>query len=156
VATYNGTLSTWTQVSLDITSQAAATANLRFRFRLTSDGSLQYDGWYVDDIKLTTYATITGVENNNTGIPNKYALNQNYPNPFNPVTLISYSIPKQSFVKITVYDLLGREIQKLVNEVKIAGTYNVAFDGENLSTGVYYYKLESDGFVDVKKMMLIK
>ncbi len=101
--------------------------------------------------------TLVGVNNNNTSIiPEIYTLNQNYPNPFNPVTQIKYGIPKQGLVTMKIYDVLGREITKLVNEVKSPGSYIVDFDGTNLSSGVYFYKLEVNGFNDVKRMMLIK
>jgi hypothetical protein len=85
-----------------------------------------------------------------------YTLNQNYPNPFNPSTTISFSLPKQSNVSLIVYDALGREAAVLVNEVKSAGQYHINFDGKNLSSGVYFYKLAIDGFVQTKKMMLMK
>jgi len=96
------------------------------------------------------------VNNNTTNIPEIYVLNQNYPNPFNPVTQIRYGIPKKGLVTMRVYDVLGREVTKLVNEVKSPGSYIVDFDGSNLSSGVYFYKLEANGFSDVKKMLLIK
>ena len=89
-------------------------------------------------------------------IPNTYSLNQNYPNPFNPVTRINFDIPKQGMVSLRVYDVLGREVKTLVNEVKAPGVYSVDFNGTELSSGVYFYKLESNGFTDIKKMMLIK
>jgi hypothetical protein len=89
-------------------------------------------------------------------IPDKYELSQNYPNPFNPVTKINFVIPKQSLTVLKVYDVLGREITKLVNEVKQSGRYSIDFDGSNLSSGVYFYKLESGTFSDVKRMVLIK
>jgi hypothetical protein len=101
-------------------------------------------------------AVIVGIGNNNGIVPNIYSLSQNYPNPFNPVTQISYGIPKQGLVKLTVYDILGREITKLVNEVKPAGTYMVDFDGAKLASGTYFYKLEANEFTSVKKMVLIK
>lgn len=99
---------------------------------------------------------LTGVTPGNTGVPNVYELAQNYPNPFNPVTKINFAIPKQGLVSLKVYDVLGREVANLVNEVKTAGTYIVDFDATNLSSGVYFYKLEVNGFTDVKRMMLIK
>ena len=104
---------------------------------------------FVIDIALNS-------NNNFTNIPDKYSLSQNYPNPFNPVTQIKYGIPKQGLVTIKVFDVLGREVSKLVNEVKSPGNYIVDFDGASLSSGVYFYKLESNGFTDVKRMMLIK
>ena len=104
---------------------------------------------------VITIQLVTG-EITQVQIPNKFSLNQNYPNPFNPTTKISYSIPKDGFVKITLYDVLGKEITKLVSENKKAGLYNVDFDGSKLASGVYFYKLESGSFSDIKRMMLIK
>ena len=103
-----------------------------------------------------TITPLTGVINNSGLIPGKYSLSQNYPNPFNPVTQIKYDLPKQGFVTLRIYDVLGREMTKLVNEVKTPGSYIVDFDGSNLSSGVYFYKLEVNSFSDVKRMMLIK
>jgi hypothetical protein len=100
--------------------------------------------------------TLVGVNNNTSVIPNVYNLSQNYPNPFNPVTQIKYGLPKQGLVTLNVYDVLGREVTKLVNEVKAPGNYLVDFDGSNLSSGVYFYKLSVGNFSDVKRMMLIK
>jgi hypothetical protein len=98
----------------------------------------------------------TGVTPINTQIPNDYSLSQNYPNPFNPVTKINFSLPKNGLVTLKVYDVLGKEVKTLVNEVKNAGTYVVDFSGTSLSSGTYFYRLESNGFVETKKMMLIK
>jgi hypothetical protein len=98
-------------------------------------------------------------ENN---IPLVYRLAQNYPNPFNPVTTIKYEIPKDSKVKLVIYDLLGREVKTLVNnEVKSAGYYKVEFNMQNYASGVYFYRIEADDtkgnkFVDAKKMVLVK
>jgi hypothetical protein len=99
---------------------------------------------------------VTSVSNPVTGIPNEYRLLQNYPNPFNPITKISFDLPKQGLVTLKVYDILGREVRTLVNEVKNAGTYIVEFDGSELSSGVYFYRLDVAGFTDVKRMILIK
>ena len=89
-------------------------------------------------------------------IPRVYSLSQNYPNPFNPVTSIKYSIPKQSLVRLVVYDILGREITTLVNEMKQPGNYNVSFDASGYASGVYFYRIQAGDFTDVKKMVLIK
>ncbi|TVM01077.1 MAG: hypothetical protein CV087_11390 [Candidatus Brocadia sp. WS118] len=100
---------------------------------------------------------ITGVNNpNTTSLPNEFSLSQNYPNPFNPATKIKYSIPKSGLVTLKIYDILGKEVTTLINEVKNAGTYEAVFNGTNLSSGVYFYKLETTGFVDTKKMFLLK
>ena len=85
-----------------------------------------------------------------------YRLEQNYPNPFNPTTNITYVLPKAENVSLKVYDVLGREVATLVNEVKPAGAYTVPFNASNLASGVYFYKLQSGSFVQTKKMMLVK
>jgi len=85
-----------------------------------------------------------------------FNLQQNFPNPFNPSTLINYQIPSNSFVKIKVYDPLGKEICTLVNEQKDAGSYSVNFSAQELSSGVYFYTLQAGDFVSIKKMILIK
>jgi hypothetical protein len=93
---------------------------------------------------------------NNSNIPADYSLSQNYPNPFNPITRIDFDIPKNGFVSLKVYDILGREVQTLVNENKTAGSYSVDFNGADLTSGVYFYRLESEGFSNVKRMIVIK
>ena len=85
-----------------------------------------------------------------------YALSQNYPNPFNPVTTINYQIPKDGFVSLKVYDILGKEIVTLVNSDKVQGRYTVEFDGSRFASGMYIYKLQSGDFVETRKMMLLK
>ena len=94
-------------------------------------------------------------------IPFAYELAQNYPNPFNPITNIKYIIPEKTMVSITIYDILGRQIIKLVDKQINAGTYNTQWDGKNnsgefVSTGIYYNQLETDKFVKTKKMVLLK
>jgi hypothetical protein len=99
---------------------------------------------------------LTNLNNNETGIPTEFKLSQNYPNPFNPSTSIKYALPKNSSVKLIVYGLLGNEIKTLVNEKQTAGTYETKFDATTLASGVYYYKLITEGFVETKQMVLIK
>jgi len=98
--------------------------------------------------------TLTGIGNYET--PLTYELSQNFPNPFNPVTRISFALPKQGFVTLKVYDVLGKEVATLVNEMKNQGSYSVDFNASNFSSGVYFYKIETNGFSDIKKMMMIK
>ncbi len=86
----------------------------------------------------------------------KYYLHQNYPNPFNPSTTISYSIPNPSKVTVTVYDVLGKLVTTLVNQNQEAGNYSINFSADNLSNGIYFYKIEAGSFSDTKKMMLLK
>ena len=99
-------------------------------------------------------STTLGIENNQT--PVKYSLNQNYPNPFNPATSIRFELPKNTYVKLTVYDMLGRETANLVDRNMNAGSYKIDFDASQLASGIYLYKLEAGEFSDVKKMALIK
>lgn len=102
------------------------------------------------------FVLTTNVNQTSNQIPDRYMLYQNYPNPFNPNTSIKYQIIKDGFVSVKVFDVLGRNVISLVNEKQTAGTYEIRFDGINLSSGVYFYKLETDGFTDIKKMSLIK
>jgi len=113
-----------------------------------------------------------GIENISTEIPSAYSLSQNYPNPFNPTTKIKFDVaPSLSFplakqirgafssgnpVLLKVYDIMGREVQTLVNETLKPGTYETAFDGSTLTSGVYFYKLVIEGFTETKRMLMIK
>ena len=99
---------------------------------------------------------LTLVQNSSNPVPEKYTLSQNYPNPFNPSTNIRYEIPKNEFVKLIVFDALGREVETLVNEKQNSGTYEATFDASQYSSGVYFYRLTTDNFSDTKKMLLIK
>jgi hypothetical protein len=103
---------------------------------------------------------LTSVEEKNT-VPQNLILHQNYPNPFNPTTNIEYSIPSNvkletSNINLKIYDVLGREIKTLVNEIQKPGNYKIQFDGSNLSSGVYYYRIKYDSFVQTRKMLLLK
>jgi len=97
-----------------------------------------------------------GIKNITTSIPTEFSLSQNYPNPFNPTTTIKFAVPRSSSVKISVFDVSGREVETLVNERLQAGTYETTFDGSRYSSGVYFYKLQADGYSETKKMLLIK
>ena len=88
--------------------------------------------------------------------PVSFSLGQNYPNPFNPVSRISYSLPYPSLVKLKVFDLLGNEIATLVNEEQSAGKYEIEFNGSNLASGIYFYRIIAGDYTAVKKMLLLK
>jgi hypothetical protein len=240
---YDGTQTTWVNEKMNLSSYVGQ--NIKLRFLLRSDGSVNADGWYVDDIKLSVYSSIvpveltsftanvtdnnvtlnwtTATELNNKGFeierankndlnwmsigfvngngttteqkvysfmdrkldagtylyrlkqidfdgtfiysqeievdltsPITYQLSQNYPNPFNPTTIIKYQIPVDGLVSLKVYDILGREVKTLVNEFKEAGYYEVEFNAFNIPSGVYFYKLQTKEFTDVKKMIIAK
>ncbi|MGB9697691.1 MAG: T9SS type A sorting domain-containing protein, partial [Ignavibacteria bacterium] len=100
--------------------------------------------------------TVTGAEPIGNKLPSSFALRQNYPNPFNPITNIEFDIPKSSSVRLTVYDIRGREVSVLLNEKLNAGSYRVMFDGSNLSSGIYFYQLTAGEYTKTNKMLLIK
>ncbi|HCV44341.1 MAG TPA: hypothetical protein DGH68_12710 [Bacteroidetes bacterium] len=89
-------------------------------------------------------------------LPKEFALDQNYPNPFNPSTKIEYAVPKESRVRLEVYNLLGQRIATLVDEVKSAGYYTASFDAVGLSSGLYFYRMNAGEVSFLKKMMLVK
>jgi hypothetical protein len=113
-------------------------------------------GYSLYEFKIDTGQT-TGIKDTNAGvIPKQFALHQNYPNPFNPSTTIQYQIPKANHVTLNVFDVLGREVATLVNEQKPAGTYTVQFEGSGLTSGVYFYRLQSGTYSDTKKLVLLR
>ncbi len=99
---------------------------------------------------------LVGVEDESNRIPDDYRLEQNYPNPFNPSTTIKFSIPEKSNIELTVYNQLGEFIQTLVNEEKTSGNYEVTFNAQSLSSGVYFYQIRANNFVSTKKLVLLK
>ena len=100
--------------------------------------------------------TLTGVPGINPGIPERYSLSQNYPNPFNPVTVISFDIPKAGHTSLKIYDLLGNLVYTLINGELNEGKYTYNFDGSDIASGTYVFKLESGNFSETKKMVLVK
>ncbi len=97
-----------------------------------------------------------GISNISTEIPDGYLLSQNYPNPFNPNTKLRFALPKSGFVNLTVFDAVGREVETLVNSQLQNGTYEVDWNGAAYAGGTYFYRLQSNGFVETKKMILVK
>jgi hypothetical protein len=99
---------------------------------------------------------VTGVEDRNDVVVERFRLEQNYPNPFNPSTTITYQVPENSFVSIKVYDVLGKEVTSLINEEKSVGSYEVEFDATSLPSGIYFYRLQAGNYTTTKKMILLK
>jgi len=122
------------------------------------DGDIDVLSASAFDNKIAWYENllITGIVTNSNEIPSEFRLSQNYPNPFNPSTTIYYSIPELSFVTLRVYDVLGKEVATLINEEKPAGSYEVEFDANELTSGIYFYKIQAGSFVETKKMVLMK
>ena len=96
------------------------------------------------------------IETNNTSIPNEYSLSQNYPNPFNPSTIIKFDMKEAGLISLKIYDILGREVSTLLNEVKPAGSYNINFNAADHTSGIYFYKIQAGNFIQIRKMVLIK
>lgn len=113
------------------------------------------DSWNFGQSKVVFIGNIQGISEN-TGLVNDFRLNQNFPNPFNPSTKIKFQINKNGIVKLSVFDSKGNTVKNLLNERKSAGEYSVDFSGVNLSSGVYFYKLEVNGISETKRMLLIK
>lgn len=133
-----------TSYNLNNTSNIRITGGTGKRNLLIAVGNSNYISGKSDNIKL---------------IPDNYVLNQNYPNPFNPSTVISFTLPNRSNVNLTLLDINGRTVKTLINEERNEGFYEIAFNAADLSSGVYYYRLQATGvksFTDMKKMLLVK
>jgi hypothetical protein len=158
--TWDSSMSTTTSLTEFTPSEASHWKTLKFALApgtkkikftcLSSNGN----NLYITNVRIGN--SMDGEKLKLTELPVKYQLNLNYPNPFNPTTTISYAIPKTSLTKLIIYDVLGREVTKLVNEVKEPGNYSVTFNASTLASGVYFYRLEAGDFINVKKMLLIK
>jgi hypothetical protein len=135
-------------------------AGEHMKWVLTSDEGKEYELNGSEEIVVN--GDVTGFTLNKVqGVPLTYSVSQNYPNPFNPLTSISYEIPKESFVTISVYNLLGQKVADLVSNLHQAGYHNVMWNsmdmsGKPLSSGVYIYTIQADDFRAVKKMALLK
>jgi hypothetical protein len=108
------------------------------------------------DFVIIKYSQVDAINPVSGKIPEQFKLHQNYPNPFNPVTNIKYFIPKKTRVILEIFDILGRKLSELVNKVQAAGEYTVSFNGNDLPSGIYVYRLKTEDFMDTKKFVLIK
>jgi hypothetical protein len=117
--------------------------------------------WFYDDldgaiINGEVFGVVDGATDLHQLVPGRCSLAQNHPNPFNPTTTISYDLPRSSKVSLAVYDMLGREVAMLVNEVKGPGTYTVQWAAAGVSSGVYLYRLTAGSFVETRKLVLVR
>ncbi|MGE5411163.1 MAG: T9SS type A sorting domain-containing protein [Clostridiales bacterium] len=120
---------------------------------LKTGGTLQV--YNIEDIQKITFEGLSEVSNI-SAIPQEFILYQNYPNPFNPVTKIKYYIAKESKVKLTIFDTLGRELIVISEGIKAAGTYETLFDASHFTSGIYFYKLAADDYSEIKKLVLCR
>ncbi len=107
--------------------------------------------WYLASRELNVE-----VEQSSLNVPKEFQLQQNYPNPFNPTTIIEFALPKQSSVTLKLFDILGREIATLVDAELESGVHKINFDGQDLASGIYFYRIHAEGFLKTKKLMLLK
>ena len=128
-------------------------ANYSYIDKNVNAGSYNYRLKQIDFNGSFEYSTTIEVEIN---APTKFTVEQNYPNPFNPSTKIEYSIPQSADVTLKIFNTLGEEIETLVNEVKPAGTYELNWNASNLPSGVYFYRLQANDFIQTNKMILLK
>ncbi len=154
---WSGTF-TWRQETFDLTSYENQQIQIRFRF--ASDGAVTEEGWYVDDISITSTLTQTSVPEDEE-IPRTFALRQNVPNPFNPVTVIQYQLPSNAHVTIDVFNIAGKLVRTLVNEQQDAGIKAVTWDGTNgagekVASGIYMYRMQAGDHSSRKMMVLLK
>ncbi|MCD6117291.1 T9SS type A sorting domain-containing protein [bacterium] len=162
---YNGSSNGWNYAQLDL-SDWPVYGNLlgynyvTFAIRFRSDGSGNAEGVYVDNVVIRKQ-TSTAVDDNLKSVPQTFALRQNYPNPFNPETVIGYALPRDSEVKITVFNIFGQKVRTLVNQKVKAGSHKVTWNGTDnyglkVSSGVYFYKISAGDFSAMKKMILVQ
>ena len=149
VSTNNGT--TWEESDDGLPTSFAEIHALSISSTTLYAGTLFQGAW---ERPLTDY--LTDVISTSDELPDNFQLAQNYPNPFNPSTNIEYSIPEASFVQLKIYDVLGNEVATLVNEEQSAGVYRADFSGIDLTSGTYFYRLNTDSFSESKKMLLLK
>ena len=131
----------------------AITDSLGYTFFWNEGGNYYCMGFIVDG---KTYGTVTQVMTNSNDSPNKFELSQNYPNPFNPTTTISFALPSRSLVSLKVFDILGREVATIVSEEMAAGSYTRQWNAANMSSGVYFYRLQAGTYSEAKKLLLLK
>ncbi len=141
---------TTTEIKITGLHKKAGTSHL---YILTRENLIEFNLSTMEEIVLKSLPVSNEVEPNK---PTKITLNQNYPNPFNPSTVISYQLALNSFVRLKIFDALGREVAVLEDGFKLAGNHSVTFDASSLSSGIYFYQLETNGLVLTKKLTLIK
>lgn len=130
--------------------------NSFYSWRVQAFNDVGTSGWTTISQFKTSPDSVLAVEDKEFGVPEEYYVDQNFPNPFNPSTMITFGLPADGVTKLKVYNILGEEIAELVNEFLHAGHYQFSFDGSNLSSGMYIYRLQSNQFVSIKKMLLVK
>jgi len=163
---YNGSQNLLIEICFDNTSYTTSSnvfgtsaPNMTWHYHLDGSSGCTMTGGTTQAVRPNICFRVNllvGYNSISNQVPGEFSLEQNYPNPFNPSTSIRFGIPKQNHVKLIVYDILGREVKTLVNELRKPGIYEAVFDGTNFASGVYFYRIEAGDYTNVKKMVLIK
>ena len=156
-----GTFYDCIKIKLIVTNMSGDTTQFNHYYYAEDVGevlNICWSEWSGDmQLELTEYNVQLQIyEKNSPGIPIHFRLQQNYPNPFNPSTTISYELPKSSFVNMSIYNVAGQLVEKLVNDNKSPGYYSVEWNVENFSSGIYLYRIDAGEFSSVKKCLVVK
>jgi len=160
----NTLINQWEELTFDFSSRIGVYPVVKDQIIIFPDfelaGRTQDNICYFDNISFSPSNSV-GVDNRSETLPQRFALEQNFPNPFNPITTLRYELPEDSFVDVTVYDMLGNVVSNLVNANQSSGYKSVQWNatnnqGQPVSAGVYLYKIQAGDFVDTKKMILLK
>ncbi len=154
VGTVAGNLSEFIDFTIQQACQGSCPDSVQYRIR-ARDNTQNYS-MYSDVVSKTYYFYKIFPTGNTAEIPDKFELLQNYPNPFNPTTALTYALPKDAHVSLSVLDILGREVLTLIDEFQKAGRYTVPVDANHLASGIYIYRIQAGAFADVKRMLLLK
>ena len=149
--THDNTPPAWSYILTDDLGAVRIGDDQSWGFTVYSEYNIEYA-----KINGEEFGDFVGISYDKTNTVESYFLYQNYPNPFNPATTINYRIPRRSLVLLKVYDILGREVSTIINEEKPAGSYEVEFEGTDLSSGIYFYKLQTENYTYMRKMILMK
>jgi len=150
---YDGLRSNWAKEEINLADYISS--QFKIRFQLKTDNDTTRDGWYVDDIGVFNYTISTDIKIKDQPVY-FYSLQQNFPNPFNPATSIKYSLAEDGMVNLSVFNLLGEKVLTLVNENQLTGNYDVKLEAGELTSGIYFYKLQAGNYSKTMKMILLK
>ncbi len=157
VEKYDSNSNSWTRIdSLPFVKTSHTASVFKNKIYLISGSTTSLLAGFTPTSTVYSFDIPVGVETQDNNIPEYFVLNQNFPNPFNPSTKIKYSVPQSSNVVIKVFDILGNEIETLINEEKPIGTYEITWNAGSLPSGIYFYRLQTGSFVETKKMLLLK
>ena len=146
----------WVRRAFKLTSFPGVTAGSHVYIAFRERVSNNYNEGGAIFLDVTEITTLTNIQLTGSGIPDKFALKQNYPNPFNPSTKIRFDIPARENTKLDIFNSAGQQVSSLINKELQPGSYEYTFDGSQLTSGVYFYRLQTGNFVETKRMILVK